>query len=115
MFLSNREKNEIKYFFDVFISSCCEIKEDALEELQEQIKNENIKHCGFTKFNKVVKNNKEFYVCDLICDSSGKSLLFEKNDNYLVWQRQNGEDSFYGYLAYKLKNGEYWVVEYDDY
>ena len=87
------------------------MSEDSIDDLADMIDREEAIYYGLAKFEKVEKDGKEFYICDLF----DIEYLFERQDDCLVWQRGGMcEGNYYGYIAYKRQDGQ-WVVFKTDY
>ena len=107
--ITNLERQELQKNFNFFLENAYKSEnfDDVVNDLRKMIDNDEVLHYDFADFNKIIENGKEYYTCSLLNDN----ILFEdEGSGYLVWQRQKGEDDFYGYIAYRLKNDKYWLL-----
>ena len=104
--ISEKIRRKTKENYGDLIKNHCSMSEDSIDDLADMIDREEAIYYGLAKFEKIEKDGKEFYVCDLL----GEEYLFECQDDCLVWQRGGMcEGSYYGYIAYERKAGQ-WVV-----
>ena len=111
--ITDSERQELQKNFNFFLENAYKSEnfDDVVEDLKKMIDNDEVLHYDFADFNKIIENGKEYYTCSLLNDN----ILFEdEGSGYLVWQRQRSEDDFYGYMAYRLKNGKYWLLLYGE-
>nr|DAS02230.1 MAG TPA: hypothetical protein [Caudoviricetes sp.] len=114
--ISKKIRRKTRKNFSDLLKNHCDMGEDSIDDLADMIDREDAIYYGLAKFEKVEKDGKEFYACDLLGrDLFGKEYLFERQDDCLVWQRGGTcEGSYYGYIAHERKDGQ-WVVFKTDY
>lgn len=91
------------------------MSEYSINDLTDMIGRNEAIYYGLAEFEKIEKDGKEFYTCDLFdCDLLGREYLFERQDDCLVWQRGGMcEGSYYEYIAHERKDGKWVVFETD--
>ena len=108
--ISGKIRRKTKKNFGDLLKSHCGMREYSIEDLTDMIDRNEAIYYGVAKFEKIEKDGKEFYICDLF----GREHLFERHDDCLVWQRGGMcEGSYYGYIAHERKDGQWVVFEID--
>lgn len=109
--ISKKIRRKTRKNFSDLLKNHCGMSEYSIDELAYTIDREEAIYYGLAKFEKIEKDGKEFYVCDLL----GEEYLFERQDDCLIWQRGGMcEGSYYGYIAYERKDSK-WVIFKIDY
>lgn len=104
--ISKKIRKKTRENYGDLIKNHCSMSQDSIDDLADMIDREEAIYYGLAKFEKIEKDGREFYICDLF----DKEHLFRRQDDCLVWQRGGMcEGSYYGYIAYEHKAGQ-WVV-----
>lgn len=113
--ISEKIRRKTRKNFSDLLKNHCGMSEYSINDLTDMIGRDEAIYYGLVKFEKVEKDGKEFYTCDLFdCDLLGREYLFERQDDCLVWQRGGMcEGSYYGYIAHERKDGKWVVFEID--
>ena len=113
--ISEKIRRKTRKNFSDLLKNHCGMSEYSINDLTDMIDREEAIYYGLAKFEKIEKDGKEFYACDLLGrDLFGREYLFERQDDCLVWQRGGMcEGSYYGYIAYERKAGQWVVFEID--
>lgn len=109
--ISEKIRRKTRGSYGDLIKKHCSMSKNSIDDLADMIDRDEAIYYGLAKFEKIEKDGKEFYACDLLGrDLFGEEYLFECQDDCLVWQRGGMcEGSYYGYIAYERKAGQ-WVV-----